>query len=132
MISRGKYLLLDKIKLLGIWSFSINGFKNVDPLKTKIENTPLYNIPIYICMCVYSILLWSTYLINLDTLELIKISKDDFEDVIKDNLRLQWISNSIAIKKLPHFDYLSTEDINRCSTFSFIKTFQKNEYVLRK
>jgi hypothetical protein len=72
------------------------------------------------------------FLINIGTLELIKISKNDFVDIIKDNLRLYWNSNLIAMQNLPQFNYLSLEDLNKCSTVSFIKTFKKYEHVLSK
>lgn len=66
------------------------------------------------------------------TVELISISKNDFMDIIKDNLQLQWNANAIAIKNSSYFKHLSLMELNKCSTISFIKTFKEHEYVLGK
>lgn len=68
----------------------------------------------------------------LGTLELICISKNDFVDIIKDNLRLHWNMNATAISRLPYFKHLSVMELNKCSTVSFIKVFTQNEYVFGK
>eukprot|EP00102_Acyrthosiphon_pisum_P020878 XP_016658088.1 PREDICTED: uncharacterized protein LOC100575934 isoform X2 [Acyrthosiphon pisum] len=67
---------------------------------------------------------------SLSTVELISISKNDFTDIIKDNLQLQWNENATAIKNSSYFKHLSLMELNKCSTISFIKTFKDNEYVL--
>ncbi|KAL4143177.1 hypothetical protein QTP88_005537 [Uroleucon formosanum] len=69
---------------------------------------------------------------SLSTVELISISKNDFMDIIKDNLQLQWNANAIAIKNSSYFKHLSLMELNKCSTISFIKTFKEHEYVLGK
>lgn len=63
-------------------------------------------------------------------MELISISKNDFMDIVKDNLQLQWNANAVAIKNSSYFKHLSLMELNKCSTYSFIKTFKENEYVL--
>ncbi|XP_050055022.1 uncharacterized protein LOC126549558 isoform X1 [Aphis gossypii] len=69
---------------------------------------------------------------SISTVELICISKNDFTDIIKNNLQLKWNANAIAIKKFSYFKHLSLLELNRCSTVSFIKIFKGNEYVLGK
>ncbi|XP_025192392.1 cAMP-dependent protein kinase type II-alpha regulatory subunit-like [Melanaphis sacchari] len=69
---------------------------------------------------------------SISTVELICISKNDFTDIIKNNLQLKWNANAIAIKCFSYFKHLSLLELNRCSTVSFIKTFKGNEYVLGK
>ncbi|XP_060864846.1 uncharacterized protein LOC132941015 [Metopolophium dirhodum] len=67
---------------------------------------------------------------SLSTVELISISKNDFTDIIKDNLQLRWNANAIAIKNSSYFKHLSLMELNKCSTISFIKTLKDHEYVL--
>ncbi|KAE9545669.1 hypothetical protein AGLY_001212 [Aphis glycines] len=69
---------------------------------------------------------------SISTVELICISKNNFTDIIKNNLQLKWNANAIAIKKFSYFKHLSLLELNRCSTVSFIKIFKGNEYVLGK
>ncbi|XP_026811220.1 uncharacterized protein LOC113552561 [Rhopalosiphum maidis] len=69
---------------------------------------------------------------SISTVELICISKNDFTDIIKNNLQLKWNANATAIKNFSYFKHLSLLELNRCSTVSFIKTFKGNEYVLGK
>ncbi|KAF0771100.1 cAMP-dependent protein kinase type II-alpha regulatory subunit-like [Aphis craccivora] len=69
---------------------------------------------------------------SMSTVELICISKNDFTDIIKNNLQLKWNANAKAIKKFSYFKHLSLLELNRCSTVSFIKIFKGNEYVLGK
>ncbi|CAI6365934.1 unnamed protein product [Macrosiphum euphorbiae] len=69
---------------------------------------------------------------SLSAVELNSISKNDFTDIIKDNLQLQWNENAIAIKNSSYFKHLSLMELNKCSTISFIKTFKDHEYVLGK
>ncbi|CAI6367396.1 unnamed protein product [Macrosiphum euphorbiae] len=40
---------------------------------------------------------------SLSTVELISISKNDFTDIVKDNLQLKWNENAIAIKNSSYF-----------------------------
>lgn len=62
--------------------------------------------------------------------ELITISKNDFIYAIKDSLQLEWNANAMAIKKSSYFNHLSSMEINKCSTISFIKTYTQDQYVL--
>ncbi|CAI6373928.1 unnamed protein product [Macrosiphum euphorbiae] len=69
---------------------------------------------------------------SLSAVELISISKNDFTDIIKDNLQLKWNENSKAIKNSSYFKHLSLMELHKCSTISSIKTFKNHEYVLGK
>lgn len=60
---------------------------------------------------------------------MISISKNDFMVTIKDNLKRQWETNAVKIKNSPYFKHLSSMELNKCSTVSFIKTFTQYERV---
>lgn len=48
----------------------------------------------------------------------------------KDNLRMQWDTNAMAIKNSPYFQHLSLMELNECSVVSSIISFRNNERVL--
>ncbi|XP_050520487.1 cGMP-dependent protein kinase [Daktulosphaira vitifoliae] len=67
---------------------------------------------------------------SLTTVELICISQDDYIETLKYDVLLEWEANANIIKSSEFFRYLNSEQVNRASALSFIKTYQPGDHVV--